>query len=66
LAIAREGRRVAMSRHRSWHRIEEIIFGRPLTVCASEEEMDSPHLGDRDDCPYIVHANETSRGALYF
>jgi Glycosyl transferases group 1 len=52
LAIAAEGRRVAMSRHRSWHRMEEIIFGRPLSTCS----IANPASG----CPYIVHANETA------
>jgi hypothetical protein len=52
LAIARQGRRVAMQRHRAWHRtgIEEIIFGESLTRCSK-----SPN------CPYIVHANEGRR-----
>lgn len=30
--IAREGRQVAMRRHRSWHRMEEVVFGRILSV----------------------------------
>jgi hypothetical protein len=51
--IAREGRLVAMTRHRTWHRMEEIVFGRVVTDCAS--------LG-RDDCPWIVHANDTIKG----
>jgi glycosyltransferase involved in cell wall biosynthesis len=52
LAIAKRGRSVAMTRHRTWHRIEEIIFGSPLTKCS--ENAGSP-------CPYIVHANESGR-----
>jgi hypothetical protein len=51
LRIAAEGRRVAMARHRSWHRIEEVIFGRPLTTCADERDP---------DCVYVLHANESS------
>lgn len=31
--IARRGRRVAMARHRSWHRMEEIVFGQALSNC---------------------------------
>jgi hypothetical protein len=31
LSIARRGWETAMGRHRSWHRVEEIIFGKPLT-----------------------------------
>jgi hypothetical protein len=30
-AIAQRGWRLAMGRHRSWHRIEELFFGTPLT-----------------------------------
>jgi hypothetical protein len=32
LRIAREGRRVAMTMHRSWHRMEEVVFGRILSL----------------------------------
>ena len=61
VAIARRGRYVAMSRHRTWHRMEEILFGQALTVCSSpEEEAELPSGGDSGgNCPYIVHANET-------
>ena len=31
LAIAKNGWKVVMGRHRAWHRVEEILFGRPLT-----------------------------------
>lgn len=31
LAVARQGWEWSMRRHRSWHRIEELVFGRPLT-----------------------------------
>ena len=54
LSIAHEGRRVSMARHRSWHRMEEIIFGKPLSVCS--EKADSA-------CPYIVYSNETTLGS---
>lgn len=47
-AIAAKGRHVAMSQHRSWHRMEEIVFGRIVTPCTATE------------CPYIVHANESN------
>jgi glycosyltransferase involved in cell wall biosynthesis len=50
LTIAARGRHVAMTQHRSWHRIEEVIFGRALTVCSENPT----------NCPYIVHANKTS------
>lgn len=52
IEIARQGRLVAMTQHRSWHRIEEIIFGTPMTIC--EQKGGSP-------CPFIVHANESAR-----
>lgn len=52
IEIARQGRLLAMSQHRSWHRIEEIVFGSLLTVC--ERKNGSP-------CPFIVHANEAAR-----
>lgn len=55
-AVAREGRRIAMHRHRTWHRIEEIVFGRALTLCSNTNSSSSAP----EDCPYIVHANETS------
>jgi Glycosyl transferases group 1 len=56
LQIAAKGRRVAMLRHRSWHRIEEVIFGRPLTLC--DEHNRGPNQTSAD-CPYVVHANES-------
>jgi hypothetical protein len=31
LAIAKRGWEIAMGRHRSWHRLEELLFGCPLT-----------------------------------
>jgi hypothetical protein len=49
LSVAREGRKVAMTRHRTWHRIEEVIFGDALSRCSER---------DGSSCPYIVHANE--------
>jgi glycosyltransferase involved in cell wall biosynthesis len=51
--IARRGREVAMTRHRTWHRIEEVIFGGITSTC-SPDKPDSP-------CPWIVHANEARR-----
>jgi hypothetical protein len=54
--IARQGRWVAMSRHRSWHRIEEIIFGFARTTC-TEQNVDS-RVNSSSACPFIVHASE--------
>ena len=47
ISIATKGRHVAMSRHRSWHRMEEMAFGRPMSTCA---------VSTQPDCPYTVHA----------
>jgi len=45
LAIARQGRYTAMKQHRSWHRIEEIVFdGQIRTKCEHKE------------CPFVVHS----------
>jgi Glycosyl transferases group 1 len=49
--IGRQGRLIAMSRHRSWHRMEEIIFGQRLTTCSNAAAPDA--------CPYVVHNDET-------
>ena len=49
-AIARRGRELAMSRHRSWHRMEELIFGRIRSECSGPP------------CPYAVHSRNSRRG----
>jgi spore maturation protein CgeB len=59
--IAQQGRYVAMSRHRSWHRMEEIILGQPVTVCYDNSNNNAET--NRDPCPYIIHANETTNTA---
>jgi hypothetical protein len=53
IAIARRGREVAMSQHRSWQRMEEIILGRVVTKCARSNN------NNNNNCPFVVHANET-------
>jgi hypothetical protein len=53
LSIARKGREAAMKKHRTWHRIEEIIFGESLSDCRFQGS-DSP-------CPYVVHGVESKR-----
>jgi len=55
IAIAREGRRIAMDRHRSWHRMEEVIFGDILTRC---------HDKSPEDCPFLVHADGSDGDAV--
>mmetsp|Transcript_37641 Transcript_37641/g.76603 ORF Transcript_37641/g.76603 Transcript_37641/m.76603 type:complete len:484 (-) Transcript_37641:1655-3106(-) len=60
LAIAGRGREVAMSQHRSWHRLEEIIFGRKVTDC-SVSGIDrlgcTTSRSASHQCPYTVHAS---------
>jgi hypothetical protein len=47
LAIAKEGRKVAMTSHRAWHRVEKILFGTRLTKV--ENSYDSaPPKDDRE------------------
>jgi hypothetical protein len=60
LAIAKQGRRIAMSRHRSWHHMEEIVFGRPLTMCSNIDQADDQKRLGRtgSQCPYVVNADE--------
>ena len=50
MEIGRRGREVAMQRHRTWHRIQEVDFGEIISTCESK-----PPGGH---CPYIMHANE--------
>lgn len=49
IAIAQQGRLVAMRRHRAWHRIEEIVFGLPVSECTGKI------------CPFIVEASDARR-----
>lgn len=37
LAIARKGWEIAMTKHRSWHRLEEMLFGKGLTNTTLKE-----------------------------
>jgi hypothetical protein len=43
LQVASAGRLLAMERHRTWHRIEDIVFGEPLTFCEAKA-----------GCPFVV------------
>lgn len=47
IAIAAKGRFVAMDRHRSWHRMEEIALGEVKSTC---------EVSRFPQCPYTVHA----------
>ena len=51
LDIAKRGRLTAMSMYRSWHIMERITFGEPLSKCSDAHE--------NSRCPFIVHANES-------
>jgi hypothetical protein len=41
LAIAREGRKLALEQHCSWHLMEKTFFGRILTTPALMEDLDT-------------------------
>lgn len=66
LSIARQGRLVAMSQHRSWHRMEQIIFGELRSKCPHHHYQEpQPHhhipmsknnRTEDDPCPLTVHA----------
>ena len=48
-AIARGGRDVAMSHHRSWHRLEQLVFGKALSSCSNLKAMGA----NATECPYF-------------
>ena len=48
IAIATRGKRIAMERHRSWHRMEEVVFG-------GRRPSECPHDNDdRSKCVFKV------------
>jgi spore maturation protein CgeB len=51
IRIAKAGRDVAMRQHRSWHRMEEVLFGRPISVCEPDQEIEVCN-------PWVVHAKD--------
>jgi spore maturation protein CgeB len=51
IRVAKAGRDVAMRWHRSWHRMEEVLFGRPVTVCRPNQDVNVCN-------PYVVHAKD--------
>ena len=63
-SIAREGRTLAMTRHRSWHRMEELIFdGRIRTQCSNSDDgrkngniTTSRSSSSNNACPFVVNA----------
>jgi hypothetical protein len=60
IAIAKRGRAVVLSRHRSWHRMEEIILGQAITMCDddNDDDDDNNKPSSSSRCPYNIHANE--------
>lgn len=50
IEIARRGREIAMSRHRSWHHMEKVLLGEVKTLCRESSST----------CPYIVSPNQTA------
>ena len=62
LAVARNGRAVAMSRHRSWHHVEEIVFGRILSSCDDDDDEDEDNNhGEHYACPWELHASKKKK-----
>jgi len=55
--IAEAGREVAMSKHRSWHHMEKMIFGKTVSTCGSLKAYQYA-------CPFMVHANESKTRCL--
>lgn len=55
LKVASSGYYFAMDRHRSHHRMEEIVLGKPITTCERP--------GAISQCPFTVHSNEWLIGA---
>ena len=55
MEIARRGREIAMTRHRSWHRMEEIVFGSIQSTCDRVEPIATdPNTGQ---CPWTVNSS---------
>ena len=50
LDIARKGREVSMSQHRTFHRVEQVVFGKVVSDCSRTRP--------ESQCPWILHANE--------
>lgn len=56
--IARKGRLVSMSQHRTWHRVEQVVFGRELSNCDSRRTSTSTAGRHERNCPWVVHPSE--------
>lgn len=56
-AIAKKGFKLALGRHRSWHRIESILFGRPLTLVDQPSNL-APERAPRPDLLTVVEGDD--------
>ena len=68
LSIAKRGWEVAMGRHRSWHRVEEIIFGKPQSQVDQPLEADTKATTETDSkeecgrvCPSVWKRRRNGR-----
>jgi spore maturation protein CgeB len=59
--IALEGFKLVMGRHRCWHRLEELIFGQPMTSVYKPYEL-APKKEERSDSMYWIAADEGATG----
>jgi hypothetical protein len=66
LSIARKGWEVAMGRHRSWHRVEEVLYGkqltqvdRPLDPAPSKRKRSFAKKQDEDEFALIFDIQDT-------
>jgi spore maturation protein CgeB len=57
-AIAQSGWKLAMSRHRSFHRIEQILFGEAMTLADSSSSLNDPSPPKRAHPPTQVTNHE--------
>lgn len=61
-SIAAKGRRLAMTKHRSWHRMEELIFGTILTNCHPPPQNENGNSNGNTStssasaCPFVINA----------
>lgn len=49
IVIAKAGRKLALEQHRSWHRMEQVVFGRVLTTPELSDLVQLPNIVEEDD-----------------
>ena len=54
MEIARRGREVAMREHRTFHRVEQVVFGREMSDCSWSGGGSDPLYSQ---CPWTVHTS---------